>query len=498
MNGFTGGRTRGVLVSTMLGLSTLAGLALSATLTFSARAQDTGVAKITPYFAVVDQDDALLRSGGNDLMYPILKLSRGSVLRVDGEVTDKSGGRWSQVSYPLGSYVLVSADAINLDASGRVGTLAKIAKAKAPNQSTGLKGSWADAIAQGLPAGTRVTVLEGEPASGPAQAYKVAPPEAARAFVPTGVLRRATQDEINGYMSRAAQPATLKLDQPETKPAPTQTPATPTSAPASTPATDAGKTGVDLTQPVVIPQTTAAPSGDTYKPSQDQGTASGTSEGTASIEKAPKSEAKPKPPTPPANPYEKLESALENVRKQPIESAEYMELMAQYQAEISKLDDSPGNKMLRARLQQRYDYLRLRADLQAEKRKIADNADAIDKGQKAANEKLAELAKVRQYTIVGRLTASTIYDGTRLPLMYRVQAASAGSPRTLAYVKPDPALKIDGRLGQIVGIVGTQAIDQTVQLNIITPIRVDTLEAAGTEAPTTEAQPPAGEAPAKN
>ncbi len=503
MNGLNGGSrvVRAAIAALLIGAAMTTGGFVP-----SARAQESAVNKITPYFAVVEKTDAVLRCGSNDLMYQIATPARGTVFRVDGEVADKRGTAWSQVSYPLGSYVLIPADAVTLDAGGKSGTLSAIAKAKAPNQTMGLRGSWADAIPQGLPVGTRVTILDTEPAGGPAQAYKIAPPESARAFIPSAAIRRASQEEINSYMSRSAQPATLRMDTPaETKA--TVTPATtnPSTTPATTPiATERPSAmGTDMTQPMVIPQGNqpgvTPPDTMTYKPSQDQGnpatdpTTSNPTSGEAKPEH--KTERKAPPPAP-ANPYEKLESSLEEVRKQPIESAEYGALLSQYQTELGKLEDTPTNKSLRLRLEQRIAYLKLLSDTQAERRKIAENTKAIDEGERAKNERLADLAKVRQYTIVGRLTASTIYDGTRMPLMYRVQAMSTGSARTLAYVKPDPALKLDGRVGQIVGIIGTQKVDPTVQLNIITPIRVDVLEATAGEA--LPEQKPSAEAPAGN
>jgi hypothetical protein len=515
MNGFksgrrghrAGSRSAGAAISSIiLGIAASQGLLGS-----TARAQDAAVNKITPYFAVVEKGDAALRCGSNDLMYQIATLARGTVLRVDGEIADKRGTTWSQVSYPLGSYVLVPADAVTLDASGKSGTLTNIAKVKAPNQSAGLRGSWADALPQGLPAGTHLAILESEPAGGPAQAYKIAPPEGARAFVASGSLRRASQDEINSYMARAAQPATLKMDAPSAAKTGVPTISTPASTAGSTPSAAAPSgtpdmmpaSGTDMTQPMVIPQGNqpgaVMPELSKPEPVTTPGASDGGNAAPGGADGAKPTHAmehKAPPPASPANPYERLEGALERVRKQPMESAEYSELMSQYQAEINKLDDVPTNKPLRQRLEQRLAYLKLLADTQAERRKIADNADAIDKGQKAMAERLAEVAKVRQYTIVGRLTASTIYDGTRMPLMYRVQATSAGSPRTLAYVKPDPSLKLDSRVGQIIGIIGTQKVDPTVQLNIITPVRVDVLEAAASE--TTPEAKPSAEAPGGN
>src|SRR5690606_16034294 len=84
----------------------------------------------------------------------------------------------------------------------------------------------------------------------------------------------------------------------------------------------------------------------------------------------------------------------------------------------------------------------------------------------------------RQYTLIGRLETSAIYDGQRLPLMYRVQSVGEGTSRTLGYIRPAPEMELSGKTGQLVGVIGRAAMDERLKLNIVTPVEVDTLSAA--------------------
>ena len=68
------------------------------------------VQPVTAYFAVVASDETMLRSGAGELMYPVAKLGKGQLLRVDGE-----GGGWSRVGYPPGALAFVMADAVQVD-----------------------------------------------------------------------------------------------------------------------------------------------------------------------------------------------------------------------------------------------------------------------------------------------------------------------------------------------------------------------------------------------
>ena len=70
---------------------------------------------------------------------------------------------------------------------------------------------------------------------------------------------------------------------------------------------------------------------------------------------------------------------------------------------------------------------------------------------------------------------SNVYNGERLPKMYRIQSVSRvdGSPRTLGYVTPDKS--IDGKLGSVVGIVGEPRFDPQLRLVIVRPDQVDVM-----------------------
>ena len=74
---------------------------------------------------------------------------------------------------------------------------------------------------------------------------------------------------------------------------------------------------------------------------------------------------------------------------------------------------------------------------------------------------------------MGRLNASTIYDGKRLPLLYRVQ--DDGTGQTVAYMRPGSSFDLTGMLGQLIGIVGEKSYDGVLRLNLIAPRRIDVL-----------------------
>jgi hypothetical protein len=425
----------------------------SAGLCTAAMGQSTSVVPVNPYWAVVAEEETLLRSGAGDMMYPIARLPRAQILRVDGEATDPKGKNWARIAYPQNTFVFIPADALQAEPSGKTGTLVKGVQPKAPNMVTGITGSWASAASTALTPGAKLTIVGTEQnAEGKVTAYRVAPPETSRAFVATATIRRATPEEIAAAAGATATPGTTTASATNPAASPTPPAATPEQRPATT----------DLTQPM---QTGSGQAG-----------AAPTESASAAPEVAPVQIAQT-PVQPQPSPYERLESALEALRQQPIEQAEVSELMSEFQAEIARLDNSPTNRSLKARLNQRVEYLKILVDLQKQQRALAESEQHLTLEDKRLAQRLAEVDRTRQYTIVGRLSASTIYDGKRLPLMYRVQTVGGPAPRTLAYIKPDEKLAIDGKLGQLVGVVGDAQMDSTLKLNIITPLRVDTLEA---------------------
>ncbi len=431
------------------------------------------VAPVSPaYFALVNADDAMMRCGSDDNFYPIAKLARGQLLRVDGE-----GGGWSRISYPAGTSAFIGADSFQPDATGKTGTVTKPNKLKALNLTTGLKGSWSPVLDTPIAAGTKLAIMDAEamPDGRGSTAFRIVPPDNARAFVQTSALRKASNEEINAAM--AAKPADSAKPEaaPANKPiAQGSTPAAPAAAQPQAPSITAGAPGSapTWTAPKPEPTTPNTP--------------------TTTTAATPPPAPKPLPPSP----YEKLDAAFEAVRKQPPETAEFSALISEIQAAMDKLDDSPSSAAIRRRLDQRLNYLKLSTDIQAQKRKMAESQATWSEHDRLIKQRMDDVARARQYTLVGRLSASSIYDGKRMPLMYRVQTVGGPAPRTLAYLKPDPKLGIDSKLGQVVGVVGDSVIDPTLHINILTPLRVDTLEPAEPPADAAPTSPPQADKPA--
>ncbi len=77
------------------------------------------------------------------------------------------------------------------------------------------------------------------------------------------------------------------------------------------------------------------------------------------------------------------------------------------------------------------------------------------------------------FDAVGRLNASLVYDGRRLPLLYRLQEPGEGA--TVAYLLPTRDFSLAELTGQLVGVSGDLRYDEALRLNLITPRRVEIL-----------------------
>src|SRR5690606_7330669 len=114
---------------------------------------------------------------------------------------------------------------------------------------------------------------------------------------------------------------------------------------------------------------------------------------------------------------------------------------------------------LRNQLNARVRVLQMRADLQASLRQTTASSEALKHQADQMKDELRRLDSLRQYTVVGRLVASSVYDGRTLPLMYRVLSPEPTSTRTLAYVAPDATASLIDKLGKLVGVVGDSRFD---------------------------------------
>jgi hypothetical protein len=190
----------------------------------------------------------------------------------------------------------------------------------------------------------------------------------------------------------------------------------------------------------------------------------------------------PKPAAPPAKTeaelaadkcraeFRDLETSFEKVRAEPSTSAEIVPLRDRYNAVAADANCPPD---LKAMVGARVTQLNLLAEAQELDRDV-EKARAVRDGNKERYEKLRLAMEARSdYTAVGVLNASTVYNGNRLPLLFRVTDPAAG--QTVAYVAPKDANKLATMLGTLVGIRGTKRYDEALKLNIIDPGSIDIL-----------------------
>lgn len=439
--------TRPSLLVIVARLCLIPAAAGSAVLALAAREVQAQVQPVAPYYAVVSAPDTVLRCGDWEKLYAIAKLKEGQVVRVDGESAE-----WCRVSYPAGVGAFVDGEFASATADGTVVRLTQPTKLKAANLSAGLRGSWKPVLEEALPAGTELKVIE-RIAAGEAsrEAFRVAPPAAARAFVARGQLRRATEAEVAAYRE-----AFGGGDVPPS--GATATPGPALETPAGSP-NGAGENS--LVEPIVRPNDGGAPAEMPDAPAV-----------------ADESGREP-PKEPEPGSLEALDLAFESVRKQPIMEAEIDELLVEFEKKLASIEETSDQASFRAQVSQRIELLKIRQDLQGQLRELASARRSIDEEAGTIDQRVREVTQTRQYNLVGRLTTSTAYDGVRLPRMYRVQSVGGAYARTLGYVKPDLKLEIEPKVGLVVGVVGASTLDPSLRLNIITPERIDVLTPEG-------------------
>ncbi len=200
------------------------------------------------------------------------------------------------------------------------------------------------------------------------------------------------------------------------------------------------------------------------------------------------SPSEPEPAPEPAS-VEVLEAALTSARKLDAEALDIAldELAAEFRRTLAAESAKPGadENIIRG-LEQRVAWLELRIDTRDQRRAIDDALRVSSDRDRQVAEGVRRWQSERAYVVVGRLAPSAVYDGKRLPLMYRVQSVDPVlGPRTIAYVRPSANQDLAPRLGQIVGIVGRGSDDDALRLRIIRPDRVDELNSAFAQEPVT-------------
>lgn len=434
------------------------------------------VKAIEPRPVVVTTDGASLRCGAGEVWYVVGQVKSGDLLTADGE----SYG-WHQVSYPSGAPALVAAADGDLVSGRGVVKLTKPSKLYAFASGAGAQGagavqaSWRPLLKDPLAPGTELrhvqTLVD---AAGKAAGYLVAAPAEARAYISSQAVREATEQErlAAAGVPAAAAPAATSTPAPTSTPVPASAPAQ-ANAPASTPAP-----GQPAEQPAPV---TSEPAAEQPAPSEPaQLTMESNRSGAPADEPL---DAEPDFSNDPIGgriaSFDTLEPRYRAVIAQPIESAELDQLIGEYERLQGSLGDSIEDRAMRPAVQGRLELLRIRADLQKDLQRLAALETKAKTDVSEIQTKIREYQASRPYTVVGRLSVSTIYDGrNNMPLMYRLQSVEGDVGRTLAYVIPSKNADVAGKIGLIVGVEGDARRDSGLQVDIIEANRVDVLTSA--------------------
>lgn len=439
---------------TIAALPLFAGLAATlAPFAQPAALAQAGMKAVDPQVMVVTADAAQLRAGNSSFSYSVAVVKAGTMLRVDGD-----DGTWLRVSYPAGSRALATADDLVNPTPGQPARLKKPSRLLALNSEVGPRGSFMPLLATDLPPDTSINVIEAVKSEDTrTAAFFIQIPDNARAFIDRSALRKATDEETAKFAGLTSTPSTTPsttnpapagnvVASTPTPPAPSNNPVPPGFTPVNPPSTAPSTTVITTTDPTTAPSTTTE-------------TATTT----------------PPPPPAPRQPsrIEQLNEMFDRVWKQPAESAELDEAIAELRGYTETLSSSPADRAIAKSMQRRISALELRRDLRNEKLRQEETRRSIDTKVTQLRQRILELESQRVYTVIGRLIPSAVYDGSRLPMLYRIESPEPGSARTLGYLQPDPKLDLSSKLGVVVGIEGDIRFEDSLKANIITARKVD-------------------------
>lgn len=424
-------------------------------------------------WVVPNADGVALRCGPSSVMNPVTTIGRASVLKADIE---KDG--YVRVAYPAGTYAVVPAEEGELKDGSVVLTRRSRLKAYSKSDPV-IEECWRALLDDFLVPGTKLKhVGPMNNRAGAAAGFVVEAPAGSFGWVLSGDVRTATADEIKRV---AAVPANVMPTKAEPAPAPapantTPPPANDTPTPSGTPTTrPAPSTGTPAAQP-----TTDAPAADPNKPAMptEQGAAP-----AAPVVEPVKPEAPP-PPSPEQllnRKIKQLDQSFDVLNKEPIESAEFEPLITEYENAKREALQIGAPPRVESYVNTRLELLALRLDHQKTSRAIRELQDRAKRGADDIAERIKKLAKGREYQVVGRMMASVLYDGKRLPLLYRVVSIDTNVSRTVAYLSPAPGQSLDSFLGAIVGVNGDGTNDPGARVRVITPTQIEILQAAGAQ-----------------
>lgn len=449
-------------------------------------ALEAQVQPVEPYYAVVTRDDVPMRCKDGAPYYPVRMLERGQVVRVDGE-----SPWWVRVHYLPGMHAFVKADEVRVDDSARELVLTRPSRLMASNVAGGERGNWWYLLDEELPAGTRLPIARTlRTADDRVFGYLVPAPGDARGYIRQEVIRHATSEEVERYRAALAGEGTPDPETPD---------------PDREAEQEAERRAERERERQREEEEAARREAEREREAQREQRAGEKPDdpevpdptGTEAERETPAAEEitmRPAEPDDvrrdaeglPVASVETLSELFEESMRAPIREVELDEVIGEFRRKIDVLRE-PGatdaDRRLAQMLRARLDALTLRQELQESIFATEQSTRRLDERTEHVARVVREAERQQAYAIVGRLVPSTVYDGSRLPLMYRIQSVDTGFSRTIGYITPTAELELDGKLGRVVGVVGHARYDGALRVNVVTPRRVDVLEAAAAGAP---------------
>lgn len=426
----------------------------------------------SPYWAVVTGNAVNLRSGPSaQSAYAFGKLKQGDVVRV---LKEEYG--WARVQTEGNAFADVTAFVpadrrVTLAADGGSATVNSRTELRAPNVEAGGSPDKSWKQIGNADAGSVLTVL-GTAAGEKESVYKVKVPATAEAWVNLQFLRKASESEAVNAASaptvnaQAAAPAASPTDAPVAGSVSTETPANIPAAGAAAPAASAADIGgtagggvEPLNSPSIPPLLGEKPQNSSV---------------TESVALATEAVAQPKATKPKfvskRSTLDDLEHQFKAVRDQPQADAEFEALKAKYEELASTTDGSGGIKgMADARSKQ----LTLLVETQRQMQELRRTKTSTDENRKGIADLILNIQRRAEYTAIGVLNASAVYDGDRLPELYRICDPTTGA--TIAYVEPNADIPMATMVGTLVGVKGGKTVDPALRLTVISPMAVELL-----------------------
>lgn len=449
-------------------------------------------------WVVPNADGVAIRCGASSVHNVVTTVGRTSVLRA---VLEQDG--YIRVAYPSGTYAVVPMDEAELKGGNTV-TLTRRSRLKAYSKNDPvMEECWhalmEDFILPGDAAANFRYVGPINNRAGKQEGFVIEAPAGASGWVLAADVRNATPEEMRRAGGGAVPKPSVPAPSGATSPTTTTTPPPPAPAggqPAvpvsATPGNTTGATGQPV-EPAATPNSGGVPSGTTPTGAPAP---TGTAPPTMTMPMpeqgnqpaaTPTEPIKPKAPPPPspaelrAKKMKQLDQSFDALNREPIESAEFEPLIAEYEKLRMELGDSGADDRMRSYAGTRVDLLKMRIEHQNTSRAIKELESKAKVSAEDIAERIKKLAKGREYQVVGRMMASVLYDGKRLPLLYRVVSIDTNVSRTVAYLSPAEGQSLDSYLGAIVGVNGEGTSDPGARVRVITPGQIDILQAAGAQ-----------------